>query len=61
MEYLIEAARSFHFHGYSNDALTICHNDSASSNPEVHAMELEILGSLKQPADMWSLIDQVTT
>ena len=61
MEFLVEAAQSFHSHGYSDDACSICHThmDSTHRSPQLLAVELEILGSMKQPDKIQELIDKV--
>ena len=59
MEFLVEIANSFHSHGYSEDACSICHIGSTNNNSLVLATELEILGATKQHSNMWKVIDQV--
>ena len=62
VDFLAEAAQSFHLHGYSEDACSICHCvDSATQrSPQLHAVELEILGSMEQPHRIWELINTVS-
>ena len=55
----MEAATSFHSRGYSSDACSICRIESAQNSPQLLALQLEILGSLKQLTEMWDIIDQV--
>lgn len=50
---------SFHLRGYSSDACSICQIESAQNSPQLLALQLEILGSLKQLTEMWDIIDQV--
>ena len=61
MDFLIEAVQSFHLYGHSDDACSLCHmmDSAAQSSPTLLAVELEILGSTKQPDKMWELIDKV--
>ena len=60
VDFLTEAAQSFHSHGHSEDACFLCHMDSAAqSSPQLQAVELEILGSMKQPDRIWEFINTV--
>lgn len=59
MKFLEEVAKSFHSHGYSEDACSICHISSTHNSPQLVAMEIEILGAVKQTTNMWKIIDQV--
>ena len=61
MDFLLEAAQCFHQHGHSGDACSVCHimDSVAQSSPQLLALELEILGSTKQPDKIWKLIDEV--
>ena len=59
MAFLAAAARCFHRHGYHEDACSICDLDSSDSGDQLLAIKLEILGSMGQPSEMWTLVHKV--
>ena len=62
VEFLVEVAQSFHSRGHPEDACSLCHclDDSAThGSPQLQAVELEILGSMKRLDRIWKLIDTV--
>ena len=64
VEFLMEAAQCFHSRGHSEDACSLCYcacmdHSAAQGSPQLQAMELEILGSMKQLDRIWDLIDTV--